>query len=297
MNSYFHYFGMAPLARLPLPLGYGLASGIGIANRYGRQTDANFVAAQMAKVFPALPPRARGAAVREYFALQAREHLDVFTLPRWRLGHTLTLEESSLAVLAAAKAANRGVIIVMGHFGRVNLLLLALALAGERLGMLTMNIDETNPDLDAVARRFFHRKVYGLLDKIGGPLITLNDDKRLIYRALEGGATLVMLVDAITSDYGKQRKMAVNFGDGVLHLPTGIARIARSTGAKLVYGSIPERGWGGVAQLRALDDDAETALQQAMAYLAAAVEARPGQWWQWGQLDLCWCQANAGKLL
>ncbi len=289
MRKWLNYYGLSPLAGIPPAMAYRVAGGIGLINRYTqRRRDAQFIAAQMAKVFPDLPPKRRGAAVREYFQLMARERLDVFTLARTRLGETVQLSAESLEVLRDAKVGGRGVILVMGHFGRINLLLLALALAGERLGMLTMAIDETNPDLDLMDRGFFRRKVYGLRDRIGGPLITLNDDKRVIYRALAAGETLVMLMDAITEDYHRQKKAAYGLGCGQLHLPTGIARIAQGTGAALVYGEVPEGGWRAAVRLRRLVDEPTVALAQAAAWLTTAIQERPGQWWQWGQLDLAW---------
>jgi lauroyl/myristoyl acyltransferase len=284
------YYGLfRPLAGLPLPLAYGAA---GLIGRFDCRRNAAARAAVergLQQAFPDLARVERVVWTRRYFEMLAREMLDVFTMPARTPVNSerlLRLRRGSLEVLHEARGGGRGVIIAMAHYGRLNMLLLALALAGERLGMLTMVTDERNRDLDPVDRVYLDRKIRTLLGFIRGSWITLGDDLRRLYQALEAGETLVLLFDA----YDPERRIrpTAPFLGGELGLSSGIARLARRTGARVVYGVAHQPGWSVEAELRRLPDDPGAALAAAVRELEHDVRAAPWLWWHWNILELIW---------
>ncbi len=279
-----------PLAQLPLaPAYYGAGLVGGWDCRY-RATARSVVACGLRRIFPDIDEAVLQHWLRQYFGMLARETLDVFTMPARTSANShplLELKPGSQHVLQAARSGGRGVIIAMAHYGRLNMLLLALALAGERLGMLTMVTDRRNADLGLVERRYLSRKIGTLLDHIGGPWITLGDNLRRLYSSLERGETMVLLFDAFTADR-QQKKMAVPFMDGELVVSRGIARLAERTGARIVYGVAHEQGWRVQAELRPLPEQPHTALRAAVAELERDVRHNPWLWWQWNILEMIW---------
>ncbi|HHB12157.1 MAG TPA: hypothetical protein ENK62_03040 [Chromatiales bacterium] len=277
------------LAGLPMPLGYGFAGWVGGRDRRCSDPLARAMGHGLARAGVADVE----AALSRFFAMRAREVLDA-----WWIRKLTTIQGTRLmrlrgeSLLEQQRAAGRGVILVMAHYGRLNLLLLALALKGHRLGMLTMDPDDPDLPMDPTERDFLRAKVTGLHRRIGGPWVTINDDLRRLYRALEAGETVVMLLDA----YSPRFRLALDypFLDGTLHVAPGILRVARRTGAALVYGRVKERDWRVDVELRPLPDEPEAGMAQAVAELEHDVRERPWEWWQWPLTGRLWTPATPG---
>lgn len=317
------------LARLPLRLAYGPVTGLGYWRCWRDAYARSVVAQQLQRQFP-LQVTNRPLLqrwLRHFFGMMARESFDTYVMsrlvaarrralgegectpwqpPRWGL-QWARLSTESLALYRQARGEGRGVIIVMAHYGRVNMLLLALALRGARLGMLTMPVDDQTlaqyPALDRWERQHIQRKVYTLLALIGGPLITTGDDLRRLYRALAAGETLVILLDVPPQP--AQSSRPVPFMGGVLTVPTGIERLAKRTGAALLYGVARDCGWFVESELRPLSASPAAALARresplwlgcAAAELERDVKAKPWQWWQWPALPALWSADGAAKI-
>jgi len=286
---YYALFGN--IARLPLPLAYRIASRIG---RYDYQHQAvarDYIQAGMQAILPpqSADPQRFERYTQQYFSLLGREILDTFVMARLnpKRQSLLRLAPGSLEVLHAARSGGRGVIIAMSHYSRVNMLLLALALAGERLGMVTMVTDERNRDLDPISRRYLQFKIGTLMRFIQGRWITLGDDMRALYQALAQGETMVLLLDAHTPER-TQKKLQAPFFDGSLAVTRGIARLAEKTGAGIVYGVPYEQDWRIEAVLRPLPDDPYQALQAAVGELQRDVAQTPWAWWNWNIWQAIW---------
>lgn len=294
LAKWLRYYGVfTPLARLPFPWAYRSA---GLIGRYDRWRNANArlaIAMGLKKGFPqeAANPQTLNRWLAGYFGMMARETMDVFCMPRLNrdnVDRVARLRPESLDVLHAARRGGRGVILVMCHFSRLNMLLLSLALAGERLGMITMAVDERNPDLDPVDRVYLNTKIGTLLKFLGGRWVCLGDSMRGVYAGLRSGETMVILLDAHTPGLEERNKLRLPFLGGTLEIPRGIERLAEKTGAALVYGVARERGWGIDAELRPLPDPPDQGLRQAVAELERDVNETPWQWWQWCVLDYLW---------
>lgn len=291
LGRWLRYYALfRPLAQLPLPLAYRAAGLLGRSDYHRQAAVRTAIANSLRRVLPPPDETTLQHWLQNYFAMLARETLDVFTMAARTPANSrslLRLRPGSLAVLRDAQRGGRGVIIAMAHYSRLNMLLLALALAGERLGMLTMVTDGRNPGLNALERRYLNDKIRTLLGFIGGSWITLGDDLRRLYTVLAAGETLVLLFDAFTPER-PQKKLMAPFLGGELVVSRGIARLAERTGARVVYGVAHERDWRIEAELRPLPDQPEAALVTAVAELERDLRSAPWLWWHWNILELIW---------
>lgn len=280
------------LARLPLTLAYR-GSELIAGHDYRHRHDARRAIAQgLCRAFPAETAQA-GVLQRwlqRYFAMMARETLDTFVMAQAvpvTLQRLVTVAAGSLQRLRQARGDGRGVIVIVNHYNRVNLLLLALALAGEQLGMLTGTVDQRNPELDPVERRYLGFKAATLHRYIGGPWVMLADSLRPLYRHLQQGGILAMALDVYNPAMRIERVQLPFLGGGLAVSP-GIARIAECTGARLLYGVVQEHGWRAEVGLRPLPDQPLSALRGALQELERDVLTAPWQWWQWSVLAQFW---------
>jgi lauroyl/myristoyl acyltransferase len=125
-----------------------------------------------------------------------------------------------------------------------------------------------------------------LHERIGGAWIHINEGLRRLYRVVGGGETVVMLLDA----YDPRFRLALDypFLGGRLQVAAGILRIAKRTGARLVYGVVKERDWRVEVSLRPLPADPEAAMARAVVELEQDVRERPWEWWQWPLTGRLW---------
>lgn len=285
-----YYLLFRPLAALPFPLAYRAANLIGDIDCRRDHGARRAVTEGLVRIFPQLrddTERLQGM-LRNHFRMKARELMDVFTMPRFNrdnVGSVIRIE--GLDVLRAAQQQNKGVILVMAHYSRLNMLLLGVALAGRRLSMLTMPLHGREPHyLDPVDRRFLRHKVGTLLNYLGGSWFTLDDNLRQLFRSLERGETLVVLLDAFSPAWEKLEQAPFFGGD--LAVSRMIRRLAQRTDARLVYGVAHEEGWRIRAELRPLPEPPADPLAAAAAELERDVRACPWRWWHWGVLPLMW---------
>ena len=217
---------------------------------------------------------------------------EILTTNDLSINEALITGESAAVQKQAGAPLLQGTLAVSGYCtARVtaiglNTTLAGIGLSGRRLGMLTMSVDEDNQAISALERRYLNRKIATLLGHMGGEWISLNDDLRKLHRALAQGASMVMLLDAWMPHFG--RHVQLPFLGGRLSVPSGIARIARRTGARLVYCSAHEQGWRILGRLRPLSDAPDEALAQAVHYLESDIRDTPEQWWQWPSLERMW---------
>ncbi len=267
------------LARLPLRVGYGLAAISGILELMVDRGGRRAIAAGLSYLLPQLSRGQRTAILLRHFIMKSWERLDAFIIMADASRAARLVQVAGLDALRQARSTGRGVILVMAHFGRVNLHALRLAQAGERLGMLTMAIDD-NPELDAVERDYLRAKATALHRHLGGSWIQLGGALRELHRGLARGEVIVVLMDAYVPGWEK-RALKVPFLDGRLSLPSGILRLARRTGAQLVYAGALQEGFRVRGYLELLPSEPEAALRAAACCLERDVSRYPWLWWQW----------------
>lgn len=88
------------------------------------------------------------------------------------------------------------------------------------------------------------------------------------------------------------------FLGGQLSLPTGIERLAQSTGAALLHGMTRSVAPDQLeVVIEALPEEPEVALNRVVRRLAEDVAVRPWAWWQWGLWDQMWRPTSQGDRL
>lgn len=276
------------LAHLPASLAYPAAARLGIWSRAERKGALEAVCNGLARAGLEMRDTVSGQDVAEaYLGMLARETLDVFRMSTWA-GAELEamIEVDGVELLEQARARGQGVILLLAHYGRLLLLMLALAHRGHPMGMVTMRIDRDNPDLDLALRKYFERKIQSVLTHIGGPWLMVGDSMRPLYDGLRRGGVWVVLMDAYIP--GTPNMGEFPFLGGTLCIPRGVQRIAERCGARLVYGVTREDRKPIRAELRDLGADPAQALARAVAELEHDVRAAPSQWWQWNILEYIW---------
>lgn len=229
----------------------------------------------------------REALISHYFQMMAKDMLDCFRMPGFTPEKSKDLiRVNNIEALANAKAAGKGVILVISHFGRFFMLGPGLKFAGHEFGMFTTVVDERHPLYDPVDRWYIATKLHNTQLFSRGSWITTGDDHRMIYRALKSGEVILIALDG--TETSSNKRVSFPFLGGTLSLPEGIVRIAARTGARMVYAATIERGQGVEINLHALPDSPLAGLGEAVRILEQDVTAFPWQWWQWAALGSLW---------
>lgn len=276
------------LAKLPPVVAYAFADLLGRRDARSNNDLRVALGNGFDKAMPGLTADARENLIREQALMLSREVMDAWLLPRLdarTLGSMVTVD--NVAALEEARSEGKGVLLIMAHYSRLVLLLAALGARGFEMGMLTMRIDEANPDLLSCERRYLSRKVSALRAMLRGGWVSLGDPMRPLYEGLRRGEIWIVLLDAYHSEFGRQ--MDYPFLDGELSLPSGIDRIMAKTGARAVFASVRENGPRRLrGRFTRLPDDPASVMAAAVSELEVDVRAAPAQWWQWNILDYLW---------
>ena len=228
------------------------------------------------------------ACVRRHLEMLSREALDSVLVPRLAPKQMKKLASvSGTEHIFDALQEKKGLIIVTAHYSRLNMTAYALGHMGIKNGILSQSVDKDNPYLDWIDRIYLKRKLKKYYRVTGGPGLTLKDSPRHIYRALERGKIMVILMDAYPETL--KRFYNVPFLGGMLKLPPGIARISKRTGAPLVFASVrPRAGWRVQVNIEQIPAIGEEGLELAASKLEKEIKKDPCQWWQWPYMNAMW---------
>ena len=277
------------ISMLPLPVAYNIATWIGTLDSRRESPYIKGLRAGMKNCFPDLAdrPEVLKQWLKKHCCMQAREMLDAYVIGR-QTGRSIgrLSEISGRQYLTHALEKGRGVIIVLSHYSRLNMLPCTLGLTGQQTGVLTQAVDRRNPFLDWVDRTYLRNKLQTYYRITKGTGVTLEDDLRGIYRALKANEAVVILLDAYNPRLRRFREY--HFLGGKLCLPTGIERISVATKATLVYGVVKENGWRVKAEIRPLPGTGAEAMVQAVREFEQDMLERPWEWWQWGYMNTMW---------
>lgn len=282
---YFCFFRL--ISFLPRFLAYRLATYMGKRDFRRDPEWAKLLTAGLKLAYPELPEADISCHVKANFQLLARETCDVFRFSRMsRSDFGRGIAPVGFELLREAQAAGKGVIILMGHYGRPMMLSTALGLSGYKIGMLSQAVDERNPGLNPVERQYLQYKMKEALSRSGGSWVTTKDPLRALYRLLQAGETIIIMQDVAQLD--REKGISVPFLGGTLTIPKGSLRLAQQTGAKLLYGVAKELDSAICVELRDLPADKTMAVQVAAKELEKDVRDAPWQWWQWYHLHQVW---------
>lgn len=284
LGKFFRYQVLFPaLACLPLPVAYGLAAGVGVFDLWTNRSARRAVIAGLRLVWPQLSSWESIKFSVAYFVTQAWECLDAYVMMRGKAEGLVRVK--GIETLQRAQAEGKGVILIMAHFGRVGLHGLGLALAGFRLGMLTQATG--GGPLVESERAYIKRKAETLHAYMRGRWISLDGKLRELYRGLEEKETIIIILDAYAPGWEKHA-VQLPFLGGSLALPNGILRLAKRTGARLVYGWTEPEGFRVCSFLTELPEAPDLAFQQAVRHLEHKVQRWPWLWWLWPIVGTIW---------
>lgn len=277
------------LGRTPTTWPWRVARRLGREPLKSRLATERFLQERFQHVFEQSNAQERSQWARAHMDMLAAETLDGAALHRLGMPGGPRISVEGWEEVQALRATGRGLILVLNHYDRLLATPIALARRGLILHTMTMPVLE-NPDLGAVQRRFLMRKIRALTEITQGQWRTSSEPLRAVHEGLRQGQAWIILADAWAPEFGRLREHG--FLGGHLHLPTGIERLAQSTGAVLVHGRTfslaPDRLH---VRIDVLEDEPRVAIDKVIAQLEADVRERPWAWWHWGQWEQMWSPA------
>jgi len=226
--------------------------------------------------------------VRLQSRLRSRGELDAIWPHRWGRRHPgFAKMFAARDFVRQLKEQGTGVIIVMTHYGRPVALSHALAELGLQHGLLTQTFDPKLIALDREEMLFRTRGMENLLNVIGGPWFTLQTYMQPLYTALKSGQWVIIMCDLFEPK--PKSRLEIPFLGGQFLAPNGIVRLARKTGARLVYGVGKEDLTGRVhVDVKPLPADPEAGVAAAFAELEKDICEYPWQWHHWAVMREAW---------
>lgn len=274
------------LGRLPTTLPWRLVHLLGRDAPAARGATERFLQQRFGQVFPKATAEQHRQWARAHLNMLAVEMLDAAALHRLGAPGGPSIALQGWEQVQALQQEGRGFILVLNHYDRLLAAPIALARRGLTLHTMTMPIVD-NPGLGEALRGFLMRKIAAFTQITGGQWRTSDESLRPVHEGLRQGQAWVILADAWSPDFARMRGHA--FLGGQLTLPTGIERLARSTGAALLHGRTrslaPDRL---EVRVELMPGSPEAAVDGVIRQLEEDVRARPWAWWHWGMWDQMW---------
>ncbi|MBS0506434.1 MAG: hypothetical protein JSR53_03520, partial [Proteobacteria bacterium] len=222
------------LGHVPTVLPWRIVHWLGRDTSTTRRQTEEFLRQRFCRVFPGATDAQHQQWARAHLNMLATEMLDAMALHRLGMpgGPRITLQ--GWEHVQALQQKQQGFILVLNHFDRLLTSAIALAHRGLTLHIVTMPVVD-NPALSAAQRDFILRKIAALKKITKGQWRISSESLRPVHQGLRKGQAWVILADAWSPDFAHMRKHA--FLGGQLSLPTGIERLAESTGAALLHAS------------------------------------------------------------
>lgn len=264
------------LGALPRGMARGLGTQIGgVAFRWlGRLRAVGMRNLEMA--FPRMTPRQRSELLRKEFEHLGRLLAEFALMGRYRRGDvTKFIRYDGLERYQRASAKGRGVLVLTGHLGAWELSSFFHSLMGHPMGMVIRRLDNQLVDQFVNRLRCLH----------GNRVLPKDDFARGLLAEMRAGRTVGILMD--TNMTPPQGIFVPFFGVDACSA-SGMARVARKTGAAVLPGFLLEEGrgryvlhFGEELTLQATDDaEADAVANTALftAVLERYIRQTPEQW-------------------
>lgn len=279
------------MSRMPSTLPWWTAGKIGM--RWGQGAHLiQWLEGRFAQIFPRACRRDHEEWARAHFLMLAQEKMDAMAFDRLGRHGGPSIDLQGIEHVRNLAGSGRGFVLVLNHFDRLLTAPVALARQGIVTNVLTMPVLD-NPELCPSQRRFLLKKIARYIRETGGKWHTTADGMRAVHDSLRHGGVWVILADAWRPEFGRLREHP--FLGGILSLPTGIERLAQSTGAPLLhaatYSQQPDRLQ---VVVEALPEDPRQAIDRVIQRLDHDVQARPWAWWHWGLWEQMWRPSSQG---
>jgi len=277
---------LAPcMSRLPTTLPWVVAGNVAIRRKQGAHL-VQWLAERFSQIFPKAGSGECNEWARAYFFMLAQEKLDAMAFDRLGRRNGPSIDLHGVEYVQNLVKNGRGFILVLNHFDRLLTAPVALARQGIKTNVLTMPVLD-NHELGHSQRNFLLKKIACYTHETGGKWHTTADGMRLVHESLQRGGGWVILADAWRPEFGRLREH--QFLGGVLSLPTGIERLAQSTGAALLHAATYTQRPGRLqVVVESLPEDPRQAIDAVIRRLDKDVQQRPWAWWHWGLWDQMW---------
>jgi len=280
------------LARLPTTLPWWLAGWVGREPVAQRQHTLRWLEGCFARFFPNATPVQHRDWAQAHLTMLAQEMVDAMAFHRLGRSGGPAIDLQGAEHAGALARQGQGFILVLNHYDRLLTAPVALARQGIATNVLTMPV-LTNPDIDSTQRRFLLEKIRGYTQVTGGRWHTTDEGMRPVYESLRAGQAWVILADGWHPKFGRLRRHP--FLGGVLELPTGIERLAESTGVPLLHAvTYTQRPNQLQVKVEPLPENPKQAIDKVIQHLDRDVQARPWAWWHWGLWEQMW-QPSTGE--
>jgi KDO2-lipid IV(A) lauroyltransferase len=278
------------LARVPTRLPWWLARWIGRDDFQTQNLVQDSLAQCFQRVFSSASKLECHQWAVQHLDMLAQEMVDAQAFQRLAQRGGPTVDVVGLDLAKALVQDGQGFILVLNHYDRLLTAPVALAKQGISSHVLTMPVMD-NPDLSSAQRHFLLKKISAYIRVTGGEWRTTAQALRPVHDRLRKGGVWVILADAWRPEFARMRHHS--FLGGRLLLPTGIERLAASTGVPMLHAitssASPSRL---TVELEGLPGDPVAAVNHVIQRLSRDVSARPWAWWHWGQLDQMWQQTS-----
>jgi len=274
------------LGRLPTAVPWRLVHWLGRDAPPARRATELFLQQRFDQVFPGATVEQHRHWARAHLDMLATEMLDAAALHRLgRPGGPSVVLRGGEHVQALQRQG-KGFILVLNHYDRLLTAVIALGRRGVPLNILTMPVVD-NPGLGESMRAFLVRKIAATTGITGGQWRTSSEPLRPVHEGLRKGQAWVILADAWSPEFARMREHA--FLGGRLILPTGIERLAESTGVALLHACTRSLAPDSMeVVVEALQGSPQTAIDTVIQRLDRDVRERPWAWWHWGLWDQMW---------
>ncbi len=278
------------LGALPRGFAYGLAYRYGSLLGLTDPSDRAMMSQNLRAVLGA--DADTDGIIREHLAMRALENLDPYYLDDIDVRFPLSdfMEFRNLEVLKEAHARGRGVILLIGHYGRVTMPFVGLGHLGYRVGGITMEIQK-NPYLGACERLHIQRKSDRIERHAGGVFARVGNVPQLrgLYQLLKENGLAYLAVDVFS---GGDQGVVLPFLNGRARFPDGILRLAHKNRSAVVGCFAFQEGVRLVVEFEPAPEpsgpDDHKCLERYVRILEGKVIARPQEYWFWPALHHIW---------
>ena len=265
------------LGKLPLPAARLEARWLAAAFRWAAPGLRRVALRNLTLAMPEDQAARREAILQGMYDSLARSLLVFSRFPRLTAGNIGEwIRYEGFQHFEQARAGGKGVLFLTAHLGNWELSALSHGFFGHPLHILVRRLD--NPYLD--------RLVWRYRSLSGNRIIEKNDSPRSLLEALRGNQAVGMLID---QNAAPDNGVFVNFFGVEACASTGLARIARRTGAAVIPGfALWEesekryvlRFWPPVEMAVSADEESDVGMntQRIQAVLEKIIRRHPEQW-------------------
>jgi len=229
--------------------------------------------------------------IRKHFAMRAMENLDPYFLSKdpAEMDVAKFMEFRNMEVFERAHRQGRGVVLLIGHYGRVTMPFVGLGALGYTVGGVTIEI-QNNPYIGAKERRHIQFKSDLIEKHSKGVFARVGNVAQLksVYGLLKDGGVAYLAIDVFNNARGPKAP----FLGGTITFPASILRLSWQNRSPVVGCFAYQEKGKLVVEFDSAPEpsgphDYETLLQY-VNILERRVLTRPQEYWLWPVLQHLW---------